>query len=720
MKFDEGINSSSNSEILLEDLSLSDDYKKLMRRLQNLNGQGHNINILTVSDLMEADLHKISNLPGLGVRYIELFINLQKDLPSILKSQDETIYSSEGMSSKDILTKLFINQALLTKSENKQLEKLKGIYGGHDALINVGMILDLDLSRISRNQGYGALFISTIQGVQNKIRSSISKIPKDDPLYFISHRTLFLSAEKISIDLEEIDRVLIEDIEEYLYSLTDRDFDIAQSRWSYNKPPQTLEEVASRYGCARERIRQVEKQINNNFVRRLRIQPGVLAFNLIEQRSRDLTDLLPELYKCFPNDKALCDFLDICCQLESGSLRKRFLPQVSGKVLDPFFCNNPSPASIELVLNELMSNYGYSDITAPKALRQLEDMGRVTYSDDGISPSGLGKKEAVAHALTFHPSGLPWKDIARIVNHKGYSSSLIDETRLAGGFSDSEYIYLCSRGSYRNLMFLDIDRLDVSEILRNLYEHIIKNELTCIHLHDYYNQTGLISQVEYFTLRHIVREYCEEYGVYFNGRNNCDTVSLTSDASPFSQRDVILRTLKEAKCALTKQEIAEHLRSKSINHASLYLHKLMEEGLVVKVDNMVYTTPALAFDAIDKNSILNVIMVVLDSSTRIVEADVFRQRVNSELNLSYSKFFYSALVRSNINALGWYRAGNLFSKSPIPYPSLMSICMDICRPELTPEQNLSLINNAVWLTDSVATSVLRQWRYQLDNSHTLI
>jgi len=167
-------------------------------------------------------------------------------------------------------------------------------------------------------------------------------------------------------------------------------------------------------------------------------------------------------------------------------------------------------------------------------------------------------------------------------------------------------------------------------------------------------------------LRHLIREYGEEYGLYFDGQSGTDSASLDPDLKRITQDDVIIKVLNESKVAMTKQEIAERLRSKSLGHAGFYLNNLIEEGKVVRVDQMVYTTTEKAFGNMDTKAIMRIIQDIMSISDIIVEADVFREYVNMEFNLSYSKYFYAALVKTQIEELALYRNGNLFSKKPIP------------------------------------------------------
>ena len=617
--------------------------------------------------------------------------------------------------SKNILSKLYVRYDFLTELEAKQLKKLEKHYKGRIDINNVNELLNVDTVILAKQTGFGTLSLRTIKNLQERITSELLELPDNIADQTIKQRCFFVSSEIPFIEFNEIDNILIDDIEGYLWSLNEMKRYIALSRWGFNNQHETLEEVGKRYSKTRERIRQYEKSINNNLTLYFRIQPKVLWANIREKMIDGLSVLLPNLAKCFVTDILFYKFIEICCQVKRGSIREIMIPNISSKLLNPIFCANPSPIAKEIIVNDLMSNYGYSKAAAIQGIKQLGISDNIEISEQGVSPKKLASAEAVAHALTFHPAGLPWKDIARIVNKKGYSSTHINETRLTHGFNDNEYIYLCQRGTFRNLLFLNFEQFDISKVMENLRYHLNQHQINALNLHDYYYQSkGNRSKIEYFILRYLVKEYGKGYALYFNGKSGTDSVSLGPEVSLISQADVIINVLNESKTALTKQEIAERLRSKSTKHASFYIHNLMEEGKVVRVDKMVYTTPEKAFKDLDVKAIMQVIKDIMSKSNIIVEADVFREHVNMDLNLSFSKYIYAALVRSQIKELSWYRIGNLFSKKTIPYNSLVNMCNKLCNPELSNSQNVKIIQKAVWLTDVVASYTIQQWKRQMN------
>jgi len=238
----------------------------------------------------------------------------------------------------------------------------------------------------------------------------------------------------------------------------------------------------------------------------------------------------------------------------------------------------------DVIIEELTSEFCYSRALTEITIKRLAELGSIIITAKGIKPQNMSNKEAVAHVLTFHPEGLPWKDVANIANAQNYAKN-INEERLTRGFNDSDYIYLSSHGNYRNLIFLDVESFDLKSIMQHILDYFKPKDIEALNLHDYFQQTvNERLPIEYFTLRHLVRTYGEEFGIYFNGRSGVDNVSVNEVSERVTQWDVVVQVLNKAKGAMTKPEIAERLRSKNLGHATYYLNELMENDKVVRID----------------------------------------------------------------------------------------------------------------------------------------
>jgi len=689
----------------LSSLTFPAKYAKLIKRIISLNGfnntLGEKFIAETVDDIIKLEPYKFSKYQGIGKLYIETLIEFKKELPDFLRKVKQEIEVKKlqpkvTLSTEQLETPL--NALVLSSQHQKLIKRISNIVGDVNTVQDIINIKPISFSELPT---VGKLYVNNLIELQKVLPELLEKN---------TQKTAFFK-ENYSIDFNEIDNILIEDIENYLWTLDEKRMDVALSRWGFNQQHETLEEVGKRYNLTRERIRQFEKTINANLILSLRIEPKVLWANIREKMTEDLAILLPNLAKCFDTGRLFYEFIALCCQVESGSIHKIVFTKINPKIIHQLFCTNQSPIELEVIINELVSNYGYSKAAAINGIKELKQRDKIEITEQGIYPKNLGKIEATAHVLTFHPAGLPWKDIARIVNKQGYSSTPFNEKIQASGSFINEFIYLSNHGTYRNLMFLDIEQFDISKIMQSLLDYFKKNQLTVLHLHDYYYQTkNQRDEIEYFTLRHLVREYGEEYGLYFNGKSGSDSVSIDSEIKNFTQADVIIKVLNESKVAMTMQEIAERLRSKSTRHANFYIHNLMEEGKVVRVDKMVYTTTEKAFSNINTKAIMQVIKDIMNVPNAIVEADIFREYINMELNLSYSKYIYASLVKTQLKEIKWYCNNTLFSKRTIPYKNLADVCRQLCNPTLSNNENIKIIQKAIWLTDSVAMSIIQSWR----------
>ena len=84
-----------------------------------------------------------------------------------------------------------------------------------------------------------------------------------------------------------------------------------------------------------------------------------------------------------------------------------------------------------------------------------------------------------------------------------------------------------------------------------------------------------------------MRTYGKEAGVYFDGTSQADSVSLTKEAAPTTQREAVLRYVQSSGAAAVR-EVAEILRRGSEGHAKLYLRELRDSGKLVKLEDRRY------------------------------------------------------------------------------------------------------------------------------------
>ncbi len=696
---------------------LPSKYKKLFKRICNFNSSRTNKIPENVGGILDLDLKYFNSLPAVGKKYVHLLAQLQRELTermdyslTSLKENKFEIHPRFCII-PSALSNLHLNYQSLSDSEIKSLEKLERFFGA----ISAKDIIELEENDLNRTKGIGKSYSNSLISLQARITSELINIAGNHSNLSIFDSELLVSSEIKFYSMSVIEKYLLDDIEKYLWSLSDLQQYIALSRWGYNHKTKTLEGIAKEYGCTRERVRQLEQQNNEKLLLSIRIHPEVLWANLQGSLNDDLTQCLPHLYKCFESEKTFLNFLELCCHKKKGSINEGSIPLTNSplknkRILDPYFCVTPSPVPKHAVLVELTSYFGYTSALAEMTVNKMIKLGVIKSEHDGIVPQNLRQKEAIAHVLVSHPEGLPWKDIAKIANKLGIAKH-INAERSTHGFNDSEYIYLCSHGHYRHKKFLDINEFDLDSILLHLLEYFELNKITAINLHDFFQQTkNERPEIEYFTLRHIVKEYGGAVGVIFNGRSGVDHVSIFENCERVTQRKVIVQALSRAKGAMTIYEIAEVIRSKSMQHAHYYLQELIKEEKVVHIDRTMYTTPEKAFENVNVSEIMGLIMKLMHSTNKIIETDIIKEHINTRLNLSYPKDFYSALIGINIGKYNFHRARNLFSDRPLKYKNLQQVCCEVCFEEATKSENIKRISEIVWLTKAAAERALISWK----------
>ena len=710
-------NSSDNNKkedhdisIPLSELRLPLHYKALLQKINSALPIPQ-----TANGILSIHPDQLQEVKGVGRKYQTLLVDLQKELPDLIKLHKEYVNIKESVQKKQ-LSHHNINYLYLDASELKLLTKLNIHYGADSQVSSVLFILDLNTHQIEEEKAFGVISLSALYSLQSKIINELESIANSNFNIDVRKKGLLISDEIQFLDMSEIDNILVEDTEEYLWSLNDIKMDVAISCWGFNHQVNSLEKVAKRHKKTRELMRQHSEQVNSDLRHYLRIHPKVLLANIHEHSISDLERLLPNLAKCFSSQRLFYTFIEICCQLPKGNIINVVFPDFKTNLLDQFFSSTPSPVSHEDIIGELMSNFGYSSESAKCIISSLVKSKRLEISDKGITPKNMTKENAIAHVLTNHPAGLPWKDVTRIVNLRGFSATKTEKKRVSIAFGTSDMIYLCGLGTYRHIMFINVEQSEINDIFQNIIKFLKSNRLKSIHLHDYFYQNkGNCQCDDYFILRHLIRNYGEGYGLFFSGTSGVDSISVNRKAGQITGEKVVLKALSQASECMTIQEVAERIRSKSIRHANFYIYNLINKGKAIRIDKMMYTTPENAFKNVNKGEILQIAKEIMNSSGLVVDSDVFREHINLELNLSYSKYFYGALIKTEIKKQKWYSKHTLFSTEPIQYNSLYDITKQHCDLSLSNQDNIKILQKHVMTTEASAIGVINNVRYEKDN-----
>lgn len=632
---------------------------------------------------------------------IEEYIRKNSNTQSITKSLviDEYEFDFDGMA---------INYSALSTEEKKNVEKLIRLKNS-DHILEVLKFREVEFDQI---KGIGSKFINSILVLKDRLQIELKKISSSEIDYKNMGSELIISTRFKEMSIDEIGSILLEDIDNFLDGINESDQDIFQCRWGFIESELTLEKIGLKYHLTRERIRQKAETINNNLIRNMRLTQENIWLNLKDNINLQLQFKMKDLLSCFDNEGNFYKFLDYVCG--GKNIKKTIRPDIAVDMLNVFFATHGASCSIIEIKEYIQNNISIEYFCPDNVLEYLDELGKVTIKDNMVHPKNLKKNEAAACILSEHSQGLPWLDVAKIVNVKNISRTNLNETRIDNqAFFDSDFLYLAGKGVYKNTKFMDFSEINIDLIFESLLVFFDKTNRTVFHLNEVYRNSKFLQKQDYYIIRYIVKMYGEDYGFYFDGKSQTDSVGVEKRFKNITQREVILQAMVANKRAMTKAEIACLLKSNSLAHASVYLDEMIKKKQVVQVDRMLYTIPDIAFADIELDKYLCGIQDVLNNEKRPIDPSVFKGILNDKLHASYSKCFYASIAKIYHQEKNWYRKKELYSLHEIQYENLRDAINIHCQSELDISSNFRNLSKYISITKESAQRAIRNWQLSL-------
>jgi hypothetical protein len=695
----------------LDMLDLPGKFMKLIKKLKTVSEGpapftlGENLR-----DLVSLPVHTIENLPSVGALYVHTFRELKK----IANFSDEMVDGLTELNDKIDLSLVDTSDFRISlvgvdAKFIKPLEKFARIHNFDDMASRIDEVLSFKKDELLSLVGFGRTVVDALIEFRMLVENEIKAISVGELNYRNFESRLIVPKCINSLSLKQIELLLLDDIDSFLDCLSNDDLDITQRRWGYVEEKETLEDISKSYGLTRERIRQKTDTNNRIFLKFLRLNHSTI-WELIEpELDHDFPKRWPALYSCFSSEKAFYEFLDTVCNQDN--LYDYVYPEIDKSVFNTYFAENGVPIIMEDALEYLSALKLPNVRNHVNAVQYLTAQGVLSIKGEFIWPNLLGKSEASACVLVNYPKGLPWLDIAKLVNSNALSRSEIYEDRLDNeALKHPDYIYLAGKGVYKHTNFLNSEAINLDEIFFQLTKFIESSGREVFHLNECYSVSDVLKKVEYYEIRHFVKHFGEDYGFYFNGRSQSDSVGLNKGFKNITQKDVIIEAMNKRERPLTTAEVASLLISKSFGNASLYLDLLIEDGRVVQVDRMMYTTPDKAYHKVDVNMYLDALKDVLVKYGKPVEPSIFKVELNKRFVKSYSKYFYASIARLYSKRQGWQRKYGLYSINQISYKNLKDVIQSVCSLHASVNENIVALQEHVAITNETASVAIANWK----------
>jgi len=680
----------------LDKVYFNNKFDKLILRIRNSNDRD-DFGVITgnkLSDIINLTRNGLSGLPGIGEKYIDLWLelkalyeenyNIQPLKKTLVENNPEHEVDFDGMA---------INFSALSAIEKKNLEKLYRLKGSEDIL----EVINFNSLEFERTEGVGKKFINTIFGLKERLQVEVGKISKGIIDYKNMESELILSTKFRNISVEQVGTILLEDIDNFLDGIDNEDQEIFQYRWGFVDTELTLEEVGVKHRVSRERIRQKEARINYEFIKNMRLTQENIWLNLKDNINLKLPQTMEYLSGCFDKEKNFYRFLGYICG--DKNINNIVRPDIQTDMLNLFFAEHGEPCSIYQAKEYIQASSSLGDSNEDKVLDYLSELRKIEIKDKNVHPKYLKKNEAAACVLSMHPQGLPWLDVAKIVNSRAISRTNLNEDRPDNqALFDSDFVYLAGKGVYKHTKYMNLSEINIDSIFESLLVFFDETNREVFHLNEACRKSVFLQGKDYYAIRYIVKMYGEDYGFYFDGKSQADSVGLEKGFKNITQKDVILQAMSANKKPVTKPEIATLLKSNSIAHAACYLDKMIGDEQIVQVDRMLYTTPEIAYKDIDLPRYIAEINEILLSENRPVDPSIFQYQLNNNFNKTYSKFFYSSIAKNNYQQNNWYRKQNLYSLYEIKYNNLTDAINKHCKNDFDTNTNFKILSEFIAIT----------------------
>ena len=692
---------------LVVDVRLGGRFDKLIARLcRSANrSAGVEVTIETLEDILNLPVESLLKLDGVGKSYREAWQELKDLYTQATEFLPESKDISETVEPLDLVKDdMRLNLTQLDAAELKAIAKLERIVGRAD----IRGILSFDSLEQGGKSSVSGRTRSQLLQVRERLVSQLQQIAAGSSEYHATSSSLIFATAQTFDSVAELGDFLLVQTDSFLAALDEKSQLIFQHRWGFVDERLTLSEIGQKYAVSRERIRQLESKINERLNNYLALNSADIWCAATSLPLHELRLEMADLSGCFAESNHFHDFLEFVSHGHIASARET--PDVSLAILDDFFAMHGAAIDHALVLKYLQQELALDEKGSVNALQFLHEQGKVTFDGDHVVPLKLGKREAAAAVLSTHPNGLPWLDIVRHANRLGISSSPFSEQAGGNALQDSELMYVAGKGVYRHTRFVDFCNFDDSEIFDALHIYFANSAREVAHLSEVHAGLPELRRHDYYILRYVVKMRGKDHGIYFNGKSQTDSVSLNAEFDLFSQKSVILEAMRKSSGPLTKNEVAQLLKSRSSKHATIYLNELMVGNQVVQVDRMLYTTSERAYENVDLESIRGNIETVLRRHDQPVDPSVIQYELNAMNGESYSKYFYSSLARYFAQLGYWQRRYSLFALRPISFANLTDAIDTFCKAEHSVEQNYQSLRQHIAITEDAARVSIYNWK----------
>lgn len=535
---------------------------------------------------------------------------------------------------------------------------------------------------------------------------------------FQKYKENFYKIEKIIINENikptELEKLILDDIEYITSLLTDKMLIFFTGRYGYKEKYKTLEELGQKFGITRERVRQLEKNLNLSLEKLGRIEKNSLVqfFNKYEYVS--FHKLFPTLDKNFTDtargtgeitrDK-LVIFMEYFCGVKQEYFKtpERELWHFDMEKLSEVFSIIPSGISIENFVEIIKENFGYNKFVSNSAIEFMNEKGLIKVYEEKIYPLKMRKNLEVTHILVSYPDGLHWKKIAEIGNNS-FTSNKWDLNRIVGDSSlnmiSNQNIYLCERGTYK--LFRTCPEIKNKDKIINFFiKYLKENNIEQSPMEPVFKEIIKLPQfkdLNFYDARAIIKKFGNQEGLFHKGTSGTNTISLNKNIKVVSLKEKIRDIITNSSNEIHIQDIIKKLQKTDEDMpVEIHLAELVDKMEIFRISPGTFLNFNDGLKLCDKDDVNLVLDKLLDKYD-FITSSFMREKINDELGFNLSNFYYDTLSRILAKENNWYYDRNYLSKKSEKIKNFEEYIKEIYDNNLSYNENFEIISKKIGMT----------------------
>ena len=566
-------------------------------------------------------------------------------------------------------------------SEQEFSVRAKNYFSNYEIIL-VGDLIRLSKKEILRSKNTGVQTIEEIEAFLKAIGLNLAMdidewppvnvnqyIEKyknmDDPLNSFWEVAL---SENDTHDFSVLENKIISDLEKFYEKLNERQKVVFKNRLGYQDDVLTLEELGNLFGVTRERIRQIEANIYKKIPFSRSVNDQKLKAFLIKYQSLGFAKIFPRLSKLFSNSNLnLSNEQNLSIMKRSVinnyliSFIEHYLNQ--GKLI----FHTPEQTALNIFQNYSKIQSLYKELTFPIAIEnfsylvsdtlRLEEESvvnslsyleklEIIFLDEHlrIYPIKITKRDEILAILNQYPQGIENSDLFKLINTSPSKNEVENyhASFATGSLDQSEYIF-CGKSKIKAVQFGHYELIDRNQIFPLIIKYLTElGGLT--NLNDLFERLRDLfpKEVDIYDLRYLLKLEGEEFGIYFSGRSQGQTVSLGKKVRQ-NHKQEIEHKINKSKSPLDLI-ILEETFSGVRQLLKVKLNELVHEGKVCRYDINEWCSNKIAYSNINFNEFKKTLIEILNDKV-FSTLTFITEKLNNDLNIYESRYFIESLIK---------------------------------------------------------------------------